>query len=137
MALLFLGKLLIAIGICYQAFVLYDSLAASTAFNAKLTVLLSTLSFIPADIKLHIVAHLRLVVVGFLGCSAIMVISRSCFWKTLVLLGLVIVMLVNYYPIKKVPSFTDTKFWESLAIIGGIIYLMGAECSPSKKGKYA
>ena len=51
MALLFLGKLFIAIGICFQAYILYSSTAAATAFNTKLAVAMTSCDMIPADMK--------------------------------------------------------------------------------------
>jgi hypothetical protein len=62
-----------------------------------------------------------------------MVLFRSCLLKFAVFLGLTIVFLLRYWPIAAVPSFKDHAFWESLAIIGGIIYLMGAESSHCTK----
>ncbi len=32
-----------------------------------------------------------------------------------------------YNPFKKVPGLSNTDFWQDVAIIGGIIYLMGAD----------
>ena len=137
MALLFLGKLLVALGICFQAYTLFESKSAATSFDNRLNTVLTACNCIPADIQAHIKAHLRLVVVGLLGFSALMVLVRSCFVKIPVLLGLVIVFLVRYYPLTAVPSFKERALWELVATIGGIIYLMGADssacCSHSHK----
>lgn len=127
MALLFLGKLLIAVGICFQAYTLYEDKPTALAFNTRLDTVLKSCDCISAEIQAHIKQHLRLVVVGLLACSGLMVLFRSCLLKFAVLLGLSAVFIVKYWPITAVPSFKDHAFWESLAIIGGIIYLMGAE----------
>lgn len=138
MSLLFFGKLLVAIGICFQAYTLFESKSAATTFDNRLNTVLAACNCIPADIQQHIKAHLRLVVVGLLAFSGLMVFVRSCFVKVPVLLGLLIVFLVRYYPLA-VPNFTtfkDRPYWELVAIIGGVIYLMGADsacCSGHKK----
>lgn len=127
MSFLFFGKLFIAIGLCFQAYVLFDNPEVANAFNSKLASALSSCDCIPADIQAQIKEHLRLVVVGLLGCSALMVIIRSSFFKLLVILGLGILIWVNNHPLRQIPTFKDYRFWESLAILGGVIYLMGAE----------
>lgn len=129
MALLFVGKLLVALGICFQAYTLFESKSAATVFDNRVNTLLHSCHCIPAEIQGHIKAHLRLVVVGLLGFSALMVLIRSCFVKVPVLLGLLIVFLVRHYPLTAVPSYKDHAFWELVATIGGIIYLMGADSS--------
>ena len=135
MALLFLGKLLIAVGLCFQAYVLLDNPTVAEAFNTKLAAVLSSCNCIPAEIQAHIREHLRMVVVGLLSCSILMVFLRSCFIKFLVLLGLGTLLYVRHHPLTQIPSFKDQLFWESLAVIGGIIYLMGAEsCGSCSKG---
>ena len=126
MALLFLGKLLIAVGICYQAFMLFDNDRIAQAFDLRLASVLSSCDCIPAEIKVHVKAHLRMVIVGLLGTSALTVITRTCLFKFLVLVGLVVLTYINYHPFNQIPSFENVRFWESIAIIGGVIYLMGA-----------
>ena len=66
-------------------------------------------------------------IVGLLGCSALMVVTRTMFFKLLVLIGLVALTMVKHHPIKKVPHFDNIPFWEAVAIIGGMVYLMGAD----------
>lgn len=136
MALLFLGKLLIAVSICFQAYQLYEDRATATAFDARLATVLKSCDYIPADIQAHIKQHLRLVVVGLLASSALMVFVRSCLIKFAVFLGLVTLFVLRNWPFTGIPSFKDQAFWESLAILGGIMYLMGAEkscCSKNSK----
>lgn len=127
--LLFLGKLFIAIGLCFQAFLLFENSTVIGSFNSKLAAVLSSCDCIPADIKVHVKEHLRMAIVGLLGCSALMVVIRASFIKILVILGLVSWMYVSHAPLTQIPSFKDAKFWESLAILGGVIYLLGAESS--------
>ena len=130
MALLFLGKLFIAIGLCFQAYVLYSSPEVGAAFNTKLAAALTSCDCLPVDIKAHALEHGRMAVVGMLGCSALMVLVRSSLIKLLVILGMGISIWVNNQPFNAIPSFKDYRFWESLAILGGLIYLMGAEAHP-------
>lgn len=66
-----------------------------------------------------------------------MLFTKSCLVKLPVLLGLVLVFVLRNYPFANVPSYRDQIFWGNLAIIGGILYLMGAEscgsCSKTTK----
>lgn len=128
---MFVGKLLIAIGLCYQAYNLWENKATASAFDTRANALVHSCSSIPSDIQEHIKTHLRCVVAVFLGFSALMVVARSCWLKVPVLLGLITVFFVRHWPITAVPSFKDLPFWELVATIGGIIYLMGAESSNS------
>ena len=135
MALVLVGKLLIALGICFQAYTLFENKTTAASFDTRVSTLLATCNCIPAEIQEHIKAHLRLVVVAFLGFSGLMVLFKSSLLKVPVLLGLLILFLVRHYPLTAVPSFKDHSFWELVATIGGIIYLMGAEggCCAHKK----
>ena len=141
MALLFIGKLLIAVGICFQAYTLFEDKQTAAAFNGKLSTCLKTCEIIPAETRNHILEYGRLAVVGLLACSALMVVVRSCLIKTLVLIGLVAQLYMRHWPLTAVPSYKDQAFWGAVAIIGGIIYLMGADScnskpsSPSKREK--
>ena len=51
MALLFIGKLLIAAGIGFQAYTLYEDKAAAAEFNTQLTTVLKSCDIIPKDIQ--------------------------------------------------------------------------------------
>ena len=136
MSLLFIGKLLIALGLCFQAYMLYSNPTVANTFNERLAIVVGSTNAIPSETKPLLLQHLRLVVVGLLACSALMVVVRSFLIKLFVLTGLVILLLVPNHPLSKVPSFHDHAFWESLAIIGGVIYLMGAESAPRLRPKY-
>ena len=51
MALLFVGKLFIALGLCYQAYTLYENKASATLFDNQLAIALKPCHIIPADIQ--------------------------------------------------------------------------------------
>ncbi len=108
MSLVTIGKLFIALGLCYQAYLLFEDKTTASNFDKKLKTCFQTCNMIPPEIKDLALAHLRLVVVAFLGFSSLMVIFRSCLVKFPVLLGLVINFLVKYWPIKSVPQYKDT-----------------------------
>ena len=84
-------------------------------------------TFIPFAAVQPILPHLRLITVGLLASSALMIFVRLSLIKFLVLLGLLINLFVSYNPTKRVPKFSNTAFWQDLAIIGGIVYLIGAD----------
>ena len=62
-----------------------------------------------------------------MAISLLMVFFRFSFIKFLVLVGLIINVFVVYNPLKKVPSLSHIDFWQDVAIIGGILYLVGAD----------
>ena len=70
---------------------------------------------------------MRFVVAGLLGASVLMVVSRATIFKVSVLLGLLAILFIKHHPIKKIPGFDNVPFWEHIAIIGGIVYLIGAD----------
>lgn len=107
MALLFLGKLLIAVGICFQAYTLFEDKAVAASFNTKLATSLKSCDIIPAEIRAHIQEHLRLVVVGLLACSGLMVFFKTWLLKLPVLIGLVTMVCLKYCPLTAVPSYKD------------------------------
>lgn len=134
MALLLVGKLFIALGLCYQAFLLFENKSTAGTFDQQLTKALQTCHIIPADIQAHLKAHLRLVVVGLLAFSGLMVIFKSAIVKIPVLLGLLTLFYLRHMPLTAVPSYRDHAFWELVATIGGIIFLLGADhCTSCKK----
>lgn len=137
MALLFLGKLLITAGIAFQAYLLYDDKATATTFDARLTTVLRACDCIPADIKAHITEHGRLAVAALLSFSVLTLIARASILKIPVILGLISLLVVRHYPFTTVPQLKDQAFWELVGIIGGYIYLLGAEscCGTKNKSK--
>lgn len=134
MALLFLGKLLVAVSICYQAYLLFDDKKTATSFDTHAAATLKTLAFIPTDFSGLLLQHLRLAVVGLLAFSGLAVLVRSAIVKVPVVLGLLVLLFVNHWPITAVPSFRDYEFWQLVATIGGYVYLLGADHgAPSHK----
>ena len=89
--------------------------------------MLSTCDCLPETISDLLKQHLRIIVIGLLGFSGFMVLSRNSFIKFLVLLGYLILSYSHQFPITQVPPLSDNAFYENLVIIGGIIYLMGAD----------
>ncbi len=137
MALAFIGKFLIAVSLCFQAYVLFSDVNAISIFNKQLQTVLTSCDCIPPNIAALLEQHIRYLIVGFLACSALMVISRSSFFKLLVLIGLTSLLIIKHHPIKTIPRLDNMHFWQSLAIVGGIIYLMGADVNrkPLVNGK--
>ena len=127
MALGVLGKFLIAVSLCFQAYILFEDNNTITLFNKQLQVVIAHCDCITHDIAILLQQYLRYVIIGLLASSALMVISRSIIFKFFVLLGLVSLLLIKHHPIKYIPRLDNIQFWESIAIIGGIIYLMGAD----------
>lgn len=127
MALLFVGKLLIALGLCYQAYLLFEHKATVTTFDNQLTTSLKSCHIIPAEIQAHLKVHLRLVVVALLGFSGLMVFFRTAILKIPVLLGLFTLFYLRHFPLTVIPSYRDHAFWELVATIGGVIFLLGAD----------
>lgn len=123
----FLGKLLIATSLCLQAFVLYSDASTATAFNSQANDMIKSWSHLPYQTLLPFLPHLRYLTCGLLTLSALMVFTRITLIKFLVLVGLIINLFVVYNPLKKLPGFNHNDFWQDIAIIGGVIYLMGAD----------
>lgn len=106
--LLSLGKLLLAVGITFQAYTLYEDRTAINAFDARLAgILTKCCSSVPAEIKAHVQEHFRVVVVGLLAFSGLMVFFRSWVFKIPVLLGLISLFILKYYPFANLPSYKD------------------------------
>lgn len=121
------GKFIMAVSLCFFAFTLVEDQPTIAAFNKQLNSVLTSCDCIPVEVAALMQEYLRFVVVGLLGCSVFMVFVRSSFVKFLVLLGIVILVYIKHHPIRKIPDIYDTQFWESIAIIGGLIFLMGAD----------
>ena len=137
MALLFVGKLLIALGLWYQAYLLFEHKATATTFDNQLTTSLKSCHIIPAEIQAHLKAHLRLVVVALLGFSGLMVFFRTAILKIPVLLGLLALLYLRHFPLTAIPSYKDHAFWELVATIGGVIFLLGADHSHGFSNSHA
>lgn len=125
----FLGKVLIIAGICFQAHLLFNSETVSKDFDLKLTAALTACDCIPAHISVHILQYARFVVVGLMASSILMLVFKCWLLKVFVILGLSVILYIQHQPLNKIPCCGDIDLWRRVAFIGGLIYLMGAECS--------
>ena len=125
------GKLLITVSLVFQAYLLFENQTVATAFNTKLQAALEACDCIPADIAGHILQHGRLVIVGLLGSSVLMILSRCWCIKLLPLIALSALLYIEHQPFTKIPCIGCTRLWEKVAVIGAIIYLMGSDCGAS------
>lgn len=89
-----LAKLLIALSLIFQAYVLFENQSVAKDFNAKLVAALETCNTIPDHIAGHILEHARLAVVGLLASSGLMILSRCWFFKVLPLIGLSVLLYI-------------------------------------------
>lgn len=121
------GKCIIVFSLCLQAYLLFQSELTIKLFNQQLARLLSSCECMPVEVALHVQEYLRLVVIGLLASSVLMIISRSAFPKILALLGVVAMFVIRNYPLSKLPSIDNISFYQSLALVGGILYLFGAD----------
>lgn len=123
----FIGKFLIAISLCFQAFVLYSDPVLALNFDKQAVDLVKSSQNLNYQSIAYLIPHIRLLTCGLLVLSALMVFFKYSLIKFFVLLGLIINLIVIYNPFKKIPGLSNTGFWQEVAIIGGIIYLMGAD----------
>ena len=130
-----LGKLLITLSLLFQAYLLFENSTLATAFNTKLQAALEACNCIPAHIAAHILQHGRLLVVGLLASSVLMVLFRCWFFKLLPLLALSALLYIEHQPFTKVPCIGCTRLWEKVAVIGAVIYLMGSDCAATSCNK--
>jgi hypothetical protein len=121
------GKCIIALSLCLQAYLLFQSEPTIKLFNQQLARLLSSCECMPVEVALHVQQHFRFVVIGLLASSVLMIISRSVLPKIFALLGVVAMFAIKNYPLGKLPSIDDISFYQSLALVGGILYLLGAD----------
>lgn len=131
-----LGKTLIVAAILFQAWLLYQDKKEGDEFNKNLSEAIAGCSCCES-IRPHLEKYLRLVVVGLLATSALMIICKCWSIKLLTLFGLITLLWVEHHTVfKKVPTLAlldNSPFWHSMGVIGAIIYLMGAECSSCRK----
>jgi hypothetical protein len=127
----FVGKFLVAAALCFQAWLLFSNTAIIAEFDVKLGVALTTCSCIPANISALILQHGRLVMVGLLGTSALMVVMRCWLIKVLVILALSAQLYLEHQPFNKIPNLNNIQLWTQVALIGGLIYIMGSDCAGS------
>ena len=66
-------------------------------------------------------------VVGLLASSVLMVVTRLTIVKLLPFLGFLVLSYVRHYPLKQLPAAHDYEFFQTVAILGGLLYLFGAD----------
>ena len=131
----FVGKVLIVTGLCFQAYLLFDSATISNDFDQKLQAALTVCDCIPKDIAIHIMAYARFVVIGLLASSILMLISSVGIFKIFIILGLSTILYIQHQPFNKVPCFCQNiDFWTKIAFIGGMMCLLASECPSGKCG---
>lgn len=140
MAVVIFGKILLAISLSFQAYLFLNDPTIIKGFNADLTDALAGCDCLGAQVTQLLHQYLRFVVVGLLFSSVLMAVTKFCIFKVTVLLGLLVILWTeNHQLCKTTPSLNllaNQELWELVAVIGGVIYLMGAECSkPCKKDK--
>lgn len=132
-----LGKFLIIASIAFQAYLFFADRQAISTFDKDLSKTLAAYNFITPEIQALVKQHLRLVVVGLLGSSILILVSRSWLLKLPTLLGLGLLLLVEHHQVfRTIPTLAlleNTGLWHSLGLLGVIIYLLGAECSAGKE----
>lgn len=129
----FFGKLLIAVSIIFEAYLLYADKSAIDSFDKQLGHALTGCDCLTPEILKMIKEHLRLVVAGFLASSILFVLVRSWVLKLPTFIGLSVLLWIEHHGVfKTIPTealLGNTAFWHSLGVIGAIIYLAGAECN--------
>lgn len=127
----FVGKLLIVAAICFQAYLLFQDKKEGDQFNKNLNDALAGCDCLKS-IKPLLQQHLRLAVVGLLGFSVLMVLTRAWIIKLFVLTGLSILLWVEHHNVfRRAPTIElldNFPFWHALGVIGAVLYLLDAEC---------
>lgn len=119
------GKLLIMTSLCIQAYLLLNDNSTSKNFDSNAGKMVASCSFLN---NLHLpIQYYRLATIGLFFLSALMIFKKWVILKVFPLIGLLLNLMIVFHPINKVPSFSKTDFWQHIAVIGGIIYLMGAD----------
>lgn len=122
----FIGKVLIITALCFQAWLLHSNTAIATEFTTKLTAALVSCKTLPSNISSQLLTHGKHIMMALLGSSVLMLISKCWLFKVFVLLGLVAQFYLKHMPLKGFPTLENIDLWTQVALIGGIIYLMGA-----------
>ncbi len=130
------GKLLIAVSIIFEAYLLYADKSAIDSFDKQLGHALTGCDCLTPEILKLIKEHLRLVVAGFLASSVLFVFVKAWILKLPAFIGLSVLLWIEHHGVfKTIPSealLANTAFWHSLGVIGAILYLAGAECTSCK-----
>jgi hypothetical protein len=130
-----LGKIVITLSLVFQAYLLFENQTVASAFNTKLQDALEACKCIPPQIAQHILQHGRLIIVGLLGSSILMVLLKCWVYKLLPIIALSTLLYIEHQPFTKIPCIGCTRLWEKVAVIGAIIYLMGADCGAGSCNK--
>lgn len=129
----FVGRVLIAVGLCLQAYLLLADPATIAGFRKELATTIGHHKFISAQLAAILKDYLHIAVASLLFSSVLMVVSKSLFSKLLVLVGLALLIMARYDPLHRVPGFKERSFWQLTAIMGGVVYLMGIERTSRKE----
>lgn len=134
-----LGKLLIIASIAFQAYLFFADRQAISTFDKDLSKAMSACNCLTPEIQALVKQHLRLVVVGLLGSSILMLVSRCWLLKLPTLLGLGLLLWVEHHQVfRAIPTLAlleNTGLWHSLGLLGVVVYLLGAECTACKSEK--
>ena len=133
----FFGKALIIASIVFEAYLFFADRQTISAFDKQLSQALTGCDCLTPEITKLLKEHLRMVIVGLLGSSALLLIIKHWFFKLPVFIGLSLLLWIEQHEVfKKVPTLAileNTALWHSLGVIGVIIYLLGAECTSCSK----
>ena len=105
MALAFIGKVLITVSLCFQAYILFSDANVIQTFNKQLQTVLTSCDCIPPNITALLQQYFRYIIIGLLACSSLMTISRSSFFKILVLFGLFLCSSWSMIPLRQLINF--------------------------------
>ena len=122
-----IGKILLVVGLCLQAYLLLLDKSTIASFQNDLASTLKRHQFIPNDIATFLTAYLHIIIASLLFTSILLLISKSNLSKILIIIGLCGLLFSKYGLIFKIPSFKERTFWQIIAVIGGVLYLMGIE----------
>lgn len=124
---MFIGKLLIATGLCFQAYLLLTNQVRALEFDGGVSRVLASYDYLSPDSSQLLRNHFRLIIVALLSSSGLMIFTRNLLIKFLVLLGYLLLSYCYNHPLTQLPPISEMGFYENLAIIGGLTYLMGAD----------
>ena len=71
--------------------------------------------------------YLHAVIAACFFSSLLILVSKSTLSKIIVLVGLLALLITKYDVFHKIPAYKERPFWQLLALIGGVVYLMGIE----------
>ena len=119
------GKVLIVVGLCLQAYLLLTDKPTIQTFQKELASTISHLKFITPEMSSFLHRYLHAVIAACFFSSIMILVSRSTLSKLIVLVGFLLLLVGKYDIFHKIPAYKERSFWQLLALIGGVIYLMG------------